>query len=144
MVGVLIGSYVYEPNVRALPVLVAWSTIVLLFLELLVQAKTSIGLRIKSLLQNEEDNNEFGNVPISRALIYAVGWPGFLVALTALIGILPGVLIYIFLSLKIVAGKKAQRALIFALVVTALSWLFFEWIMSYQLYRGMLINSLSL
>ena len=67
MVGVLIGSYVYEPNVRALPVLVAWSTIVLLFLELLVQAKTSIGVRIKSLLQNEEDNNEFGNVPISRA-----------------------------------------------------------------------------
>ncbi len=144
MVGVLIKSYAYEPAVRALPVLVAWTTIVLLFLEIMVQDRTSLGIRIKSLLQSEEDNDEFGNVPISRALIYAVGWPGFLVVLTALIGILPAVSIYIFLSLKIVACKTAQRALIIASVVTTLSWVFFEWIMSYQLYRGMLINSLSL
>ena len=33
MVGVLIGSYSYGPSARALPVLVAWTTIGLLLLD---------------------------------------------------------------------------------------------------------------
>jgi hypothetical protein len=144
MVAVLIGAYAYEPAARALPVLVAWTTIILLLLELMVQARTSLGARIQNLLQVRGDDPEPKRVPISRALTYAVVWPGFLVILAAVIGILPAVLLYIFLSLRIVAGKAAQRALVVALAVTTLSWLLFEWVMSYQLYRGMLINGLNL
>ena len=144
MLGVLIGAYAYESSARALPVLVAWTTIILLLLEIMVQAKIALVSRIKSLFQIKENDLEPQRVPIRRALVYAVGWPGFLVMLIAVIGILPAVLMYIFLSLKLVAGKTVQRALIVALAVTGLSWLLFEWVMSYQLYRGMLINGLSL
>ena len=140
MVGVLIGSYSYEPSARALPVLVAWTTIGLLLLEVLVQTGTALGHRIETFLQSKTDEGETESVSVARALTYSVGWPGFLVMMTVLIGILPAVLIYVFLSLKFVGGKSLVRALTAALAVTAFSWVLFEWSMSYQLYRGVLMG----
>ena len=80
-------------------------------------------------------------MPVSRALMYAVGWPGFLVVMTVFVGILPAVLVYVCLSLKFVGGKSLSRALIVALAVTAFAWALFEWSMSYQLYRGVLMGA---
>lgn len=140
MVGVLIASYGYEPSARALPVLVAWTTIGLLLLELLVQTGTAAGRRIEAFLRTPNDENEAVDVPVLRALTYAVGWPGFLLVLTVLIGILPAVLVYVFLSLKFVGGKSWPRAMAAALAVTAFAWVLFEWSMSYQLYRGVLMG----
>ena len=140
MLGALIGSYSYEPDARAMPVLVAWTTIGLLLLELLVQTGTPVGRRIEALLQTKSDDERPEDVPVMRALAYAVGWPGLLLLMTAVIGILPAVLVYVFLSLKLVGGKSWPRALSAALAVTAFSWVLFEWSMSYQLYRGLLMG----
>ena len=140
IVGVLIGSYSYEPSARALPVLVAWTTIGLLLLELLVQTGTPLGRRIETFLQSKSDEEETHPVPIARALTYAVVWPGLLLVMTVLVGILPAVLAYVFLSLKFVGGKSLPQALAAALAVTAFSWVLFEWSMSYQLYRGVLMG----
>ena len=141
MVGALIGSYDYEPSARALPVLVAWTTIGLLLLEFLVQLGTPLGRRIETFFQSKTDEEESQPVPVSRALMYAVGWPGFLVVMTVFVGILPAVLVYVCLSLKFVGGKSLSRALIVALAVTAFAWALFEWSMSYHLYRGVLMGA---
>ena len=140
MVGVLIGSYAYEPSARALPVLVAWTTIGLLILELLVQADTPAGRRIELFLRSEKAPVQREPVPVSTALAFAVAWPGLLVILTVLIGILPAVLVYVSASLKFVGGKSLPRALAAALAVTAFAWALFEWSMSYRLYRGVVFG----
>ena len=121
--------------------LVAWTTIGLLLLEFLVQLGTPLGRRIETFFQSKTDEEESRPVPVSRALMYAVGWPGFLVVMTVFVGILPAVLVYVCLSLKFVGGKSLSRALIVALAVTAFAWALFEWSMSYQLYRGVLMGA---
>lgn len=142
MAGVLIASYGYGPQERALPVLVAWTTIALLVLEVLVQAGTPAGRRIDRLLQgkNAGPGPEPERAPPLTVLIHAVGWPGLLVAMTVLIGILPAVLVYVFFSLKVAGGKSLKQALVIAVALTGLSWLLFEWTMSYRLFRGVLMG----
>jgi len=143
MIGLLIGSYGYGVEARALPVLVAWTTIGLLILEVLVQAGTPVGRRIERFLQGSADAPAAPQpVPIAKALTHAIGWPALLVGLTVLIGILPAVLVYVCLSLKMVGGKSLPRALAVAVAVTVLAWLLFEWGLSYQLYRGALMGDL--
>ena len=140
MAVVLVASYGYGPEERALPVLVAWTTIALLMLEILVQAGTPAGRRIDRLLQGTNAGPELARAPPVTVLIHAFGWPGLLVALTVLIGILPAVLVYVFFSLKMAGGKSLRQALAIAVVLTGLSWLLFEWTMSYRLFRGVLMG----
>jgi hypothetical protein len=52
------------------------------------------------------------------------------------------VLVYIFLSLKVIGGKSLPRALMIAVAVTMFAWVLFEWGLSYELYRGMLLAGL--
>ncbi len=120
----LVVSYGYGPDERALPVLVAWTTMLLLVLEVLVQAGTAVGERPEQ------------PPPIGRALRYAIGWTGLLVTLTLIVGILPAVFVYIALSLKLDGGKPLAIALATASTVTVFAWLLFEWGLSYELYRG--------
>jgi len=143
MAAFLFVSYGYGPEERALPVLVAWATIAFLILEILVQAGTPLGRRIELLVQGRETQPESGHAPIGKALLYAVGWPGLLVGLTLLIGMLPASFLYVCLSLKVLGGKPWPRALATAVGVTAFAWLLFEWGLSYRLYSGMLIDALA-
>lgn len=144
MTAFLAGSYGYEPEARALPVLIAWTTIVLLVLEILVQAQTAVGRRVEAYLWTKDPlpEPEPERVPMAKALIHAFVWPGLLVGLTLAIGILPAVLVYIFLSLKVIGGKSLPRALMIAVAVTIFAWVLFEWGLSYELYRGMLLAEL--
>jgi Tripartite tricarboxylate transporter TctB family len=142
MIGVLVASYGYDPQARALPVLVAWTTIALLVLEILVQAGTRVGGHIEKLLQSKDFLPSPERAPLAKALPLAIVWPALLVALTVLVGMLPAVLIYVLLSLKAVGRKSWAQAATIAVAVTALSWLLFEWSMSYELYRGVLIGYL--
>jgi Na+-transporting methylmalonyl-CoA/oxaloacetate decarboxylase gamma subunit len=142
MTAFLAGSYGYGPEARALPVLIAWTTIVLLVLEILVQAQTGVGRRVEAYLWTKDPLPEPERVPMAKALIHAFVWPGLLVGLTLAIGILPAVLVYIFLSLKVIGGKSLPRALMIAVAVTMFAWVLFEWGLSYELYRGMLLAGL--
>ncbi len=136
MAAFLVVSYAYEPEERALPVLVAWVTMAFLALEILVQAQTALGRRIETILQGSNAETAPELPPMRRALRYAVGWTALLVALIVLIGILPAVFVYIGLSLKLDGGKSSLVSLATALAVTLFAWLLFEWGLSYDLYRG--------
>lgn len=144
MTAVLIGSYGYEPSVRALPLLVAWTTLGLLVIEVMVQAGTSVGQRIEGFLQGRGAAPEPERVPLPRALLYSIVWPGLLVTLTVLIGILPAVMIYVTASLAIVGGKPLTKALLTGFAVTVFAWALFEWGMSYRLFRGVLMGDMGL
>ncbi len=143
MAAFLVISYGYEPDERALPVLVAWVTMAFLVLEVLVQAGTPLGMRIETILQGSNAEPAPEPPPLGRALRYAVGWLGLVVALTVLVGVLPAVFVYIALSLKLDGGKPLSVSLATAAAVTVFAWLLFEWGLSYDLYRGMLIGLIS-
>ena len=136
MAAFLVVSYGYSPEERALPVLVAWVTMAVLVLEILVQTRSPLGERIESILQGRNVEPAPAPPPIGRALRYAIGWTVLLVALTTLIGILPAVFAYIALSLKFDGAKTLPVSLATAATVTLFAWLLFEWGLSYDLYRG--------
>lgn len=140
MAAFLVASYGYSPEERALPVLVGWATMALVVLEILVQAGTPFGRRIETLLQGTDAEPTPEPPPIGRALRYAVGWTGLVVGLTVAIGMLPAVFVYIALSLRLEGRKPLPLALATAAAVTVFAWLLFEWGLSYDLYRGMLID----
>ena len=143
MLAVLIAAYGYDASARTLPVLVAVATIVLLVLELLVQAGTRAGRTIESLFQSRDLFPAAPAAPLAKALQHALVWPAVIATLVLALGLLPAVLIYVVASLKITGGKSWGRALLVAALVTAASWLLFEWAMSYPLYRGILWRQLA-
>lgn len=138
ILGVLVASFDYGSSERALPVLVAGATIVLLVLELLVQARTRAGRRIETLLAGKSMLPEPERAPLGKALVHALVWPGALTVLVVVTGLLPAVFIYVGASLRLAGLKPWTQSVAIAMTVTAVSWLLFEWAMSYELYRGML------
>lgn len=141
MAGFLIASFGYRPEARSLPVLVAGVTIGLLLLEILVQTGTTAGRGIERLFGGRRDAaRPAESAPMTKALLYAIVWPGFLLGMLLLVGMLPAVLVYVFLSLKVAGRKSVPRALTTAVAVTVFAWVLFEWGLSYELYRGVLIE----
>jgi hypothetical protein len=146
MVGVIVWSADYAAEARALPVLVAWTTIVLLALEALVQTGTRAGRFIERMFSGEAKAETGGGAarrvtsPGALRELRGIAWPAALVAAIVIFGILPAVPAYVFLSLKIAGGKSGARAALTAIGVTVFVWTLFEWGMSYQLFRGALFG----
>jgi hypothetical protein len=141
MAAFLVASFNYDPDARALPVLVACVTIGLIIFEILVRSGTRLGRRIESLLSGERPTNQPTTVvPLKTALVHAVVWPTFLLSMIVLAGLLPAVTLYVFASLRVVGRKTTSRALATAVAVALFAWLLFEWGLSYELYRGVLID----
>jgi len=146
VIGVVAWSRDYTAQARALPVLVAWTTLGLLVLEAVVQTGTPVGQWVARLFSGRApmaDEPDEAHAPPVLAQLRGIAWPVVLVALIIVFGILPAVPAYTFLSLKLAGGKSTVRAAGTALGVTAFVWALFEWSMSYPLYRGVLAGILA-
>ena len=67
-------------------------------------------------------------------------WVGLLVALTALVGFLVAIPVFMMAFLRISAGRKLLQSALFALVGTAIVYCVFVWILDYRLYPGALFG----
>lgn len=138
----IVAAYGYPPASREVPLLVCYTLVVLIGLDILSRTRTHLGQLVRKYLnpgsgltdipKTEEDEEH----PSGRRELIAVGWVAAFTAGVMLVGILPSVPVYLA-SYMIVEGKKKPLfSILVAVAVVLFLWVSFEEILSIPLYRG--------
>lgn len=138
--GYLATAYGYSPDSRIMPVLVAWSMLVLLALDLASRTCTRLGQALTRWLNPAAAWDEDGpRYPASQQVAAVLWLAGFATALL-LIGVLYAVPLYIFASLLLRGRRSPLFSLVAAGGVTLIVWLLFALVLRLQLYPGLLFG----
>ncbi len=141
--GYLATAYGYSADSRAMPVLVAWSMLVLLLLDLASRTQTPLGHALTRWLNPaaERADDAAANGNTMRRQVAAVSWlAGFVVALV-LIGVLYAVPLYVFASMRLRGRRSYLVSLAGAAGMVLIVWLLFAVLLRLQLYPGLLFGS---
>lgn len=142
-IGFLIWAKTYSPTPGAVPVLVAWGTIVLSLIDIVSQFQTPFGRWVRRLItadkivewKMEGDEDAFG----SRIALSLAWLSGYLAALF-LVGFIIATPIYIF-GYMVIHGRRSVRDSVLASAATTLTiWLVFVKLFRYPLYGGLLFD----
>ena len=137
-VAYLIVAYGYSPASRAFPVIVAWSMIVLVTIDLISRTQTRAGRAHTRWLIPTAATTAGHDNPLSRVEIIAVSWVAALVAAMALIGILYAIPLFVFASVRWRGQRSYAASLAIASITTLLVWLLFTRVLRIELYSGLL------
>jgi hypothetical protein len=142
-VGYLVWAKSYPPAAGAVPVLVAWATIVLSIIDAVSQFETTLGRWVRRLVTAERivewkmEGDE--DARLTRILL-AMAWiSGYLAALF-LIGFLIATPIYILFYMLIHGGRSLRDSALAAAGTTLAIWLTFVVLFRYPLYPGVLFG----
>jgi hypothetical protein len=142
-IGYLLWAKTYPPAAGAVPVLVAWTTIVLSIVDAVSQFETPLGRWVRRLVTAEKivewkmEGDE--DAPLTRILL-AVAWiSGYLTALF-LIGFMIATPIYILSYMRIHGGRSLRDSALAAAATTVAIWLTFVLLFRYPLYPGVLFG----
>jgi hypothetical protein len=142
-VSYLLWAKTYPPAAGAVPVLVAWTTIVLSIVDAVSQFETPLGRWVRRLVTAEKivewkmEGDE--DAPLTRILL-AVAWiSGYLTALF-LIGFMIATPIYILSYMRIHGGRSLRDSALAAAATTVAIWLTFVLLFRYPLYPGVLFG----
>lgn len=133
-------ALIYDETARQVPVLVAWSLIVLCVLDLIASTRTAPGRMVKAFFTGTivgEAAADDGVHPPAKVLV-AMGWPVAFVALVYVFGFLPVIPVYVFAFVRLQGRKPVRQALGAALCATAFTWVVFEFLLDYEVYEGLL------
>jgi Tripartite tricarboxylate transporter TctB family len=142
-VGYLLWAKRYPPEAGAVPVLVAWATIVLSMIDAVSQFETPLGRWVRRLVTAEKivewkmEGDE--DAPLTRILL-AVAWIAAYLAALFLIGFLIATPIYILLYMLIRGGRSLRDSALTAAGTTLAIWLTFVVLFKYPLYPGVLFG----
>lgn len=138
----LATAYGYAPESRIMPVLVAWSMLVLLALDLASRTRTRLGRAVTRWLNPAAAGEEYGpRYPASQQVAAVLWLAGFAAALV-LIGVLYAVPLYIVASLRLHGRRSYFFSLAAAAGVTLIVWLLFSVVLRLQLYPGLLFGGI--
>ena len=135
----IVESYGYDEAERTVPLLVAWSTLAILVLDRLTVSNTSVGRMIAVAFPRSA-----GSAAERRSMareIEIVVWLAGVTAAIFLVGFLPTIPAFVLLSLIIRGKRRPEKAVALAAGVLAFVWVVFEWLMGYELYRGILLGA---
>jgi Tripartite tricarboxylate transporter TctB family len=142
-IGYLLWAKTYPPAAGAVPVLVAWATIVLSIIDAVSQFETPLGRWVRRLVTAERivewkmEGDE--DAPLTRILL-AVAWiSGYLAALF-LIGFIIATPVYILSYMLIHGGRSLRDSALAAAAITLTIWLVFVVLFNYPLYPGVLFG----
>jgi hypothetical protein len=140
--GYLATAYGYSADSRVMPVLVAWSMLVLLLLDLASRMQTGFGQALTRWLNpaaEQIDNTAPDRTMVSRQFAAVLWLAGFATALL-LIGVLCAVPLYVFASMRL----RGRRSYIVSLIggggMVLIVWLLFAVLLRLQLYPGLLFG----
>ncbi len=137
-------SYDYVPNVRLFPLMVGYTGLILCTLDLIGLTDTGLGRIIDSVFSGkaaEKAGEETGKAPpksapkLSRQLI-AMGWMVGLTIGIYIVGFMAVVPVYVFSSMLFQGKKSVKQCAYTAVGATAFIWVMFEFLLRYELYRG--------
>lgn len=138
----LVWTYEYQPAMRRLPLLVAWSTIFFAILDGLSRTDSKMGRAINGLF-----SWGFGMPDISgrispslRTEVRSIAWIAGFVALVAAAGFYAAIPIYILLATRLQARAGWLTSAAAALAVLGAVWALFSGLLDYHIYSGLLFR----
>jgi len=142
----IVAAYGYPPSSRAVPLLVCYTLLVLIALDIVSRTTTRTGQFVRKFLnpasslpglpKSEEDEEH----PSWHREFLAVAWVAAFTAGVMLVGILPSVPVYLAAYMIVEGRKKPLFSILIAAAVVLFLWVSFEQILSISLYRGMLFE----
>ena len=142
-VGFITVSYAYSEDVRELPLLIAWSTLVLLVVEFVSQGDTRIGRKVHAALSSKgAEVPSFDQRPDATLAreVSAFAWVFGVLAAVVLFGFFITIPVYVASFLRIRAGVSLKIALPAAAALTGGLYGLFEILLGYRLFYGFLMG----
>lgn len=147
---VLIGSVIflfwargYSGQSGAVPGLVAWATIVLALIDVIIQLDTGPSRRLRQLVTAKkivewrlEGNDAAGFTVTLLAITWVIGY----VLLLYLVGFIIATPIYLFLYMMLRGGHNFRSSVLVTVATTLAIWLTFQVLFRYPLYPGVLLE----
>ena len=133
----------YSGESRTMPELVAWATIVLASIDVLIQFDTAPSRWLRRLVSAKrivewkmegEENATLGSV------LWAVGWVAGYTVVLYFFGFLIATPIYVLLYMIFHGGHSVRNSVLTAAGTTLAIWLTFEVLFKYPLYPGVLFG----
>ena len=134
----LIDSYTYTEDERKVPLLVAWATLGIFVLDVLVMSKTRVGRMVAVAFPRVRGPIDHSPPKVAGSLFV---WFAGLAAGIYLVGFLVVIPLFAVASLMLRGGRRPGAAVIFSASLFAAVWIVFEWLMGYELYRGILLGA---
>ena len=140
--GFLIWASTLDRASGLVPVLVGWLGVVLCGLDVIAHTPTRLGHLVGAVLSGTahfeaaEEEDRAGGAREATAVLWMLGG----LVLIVLLGFLVGAPLYI-VAYMLVRGRKSLRASLAAALLTSLFiWLVFDYLMQYEVYRGILFG----
>jgi hypothetical protein len=131
-------SHVYEGRSQTVPVLVGWCALVFTILDIIAQTDTRAGRLLHEILSGEPLDSAASldtTTPTSRA-VAACAWIAAFVALVAVIGFIAAIPVYTLAFMRLQGRLPWRKSAITAVVITAITWIVFEQLLSYKVFEG--------
>ena len=138
-VGFLRLAYDYPPGPRTFPLMIGWTMVVLVALDVLSHTDTMLGRLIAAAVGKGEAGAQTGSAARAPAW-FALLWIPAYAVMVYLIGFLPTAAVYMFVSTAVFGPARPLSAALQAAALTAVLWLFFERALGFTLFRGVLLE----
>ena len=135
-------SYSYGERAQQMPVLVGWVMVFLCVLDVVASSGTRMGDMVRAFFSGTFVGEEVGAAagkPLGRTLV-AIFWPMAFVALVAVFGFMPVIPVYAFLFVVAQGRKTVRQGIISAAVTTVFTYVVFELLLRYEVYRGLVFS----
>lgn len=132
------SAHIPQPRGREFPTLVAWTGLVLGFLDVVAHTDTGVGRLIAMALSGTAHVAEEGSRYGIRKEVLSILWVVLATAAMILGGFLVGIPVYVFFYLLLHGRKSVRFSVLTALFTTLAIWLSFEVLLEYDLYTGIL------
>ena len=135
-------AYRYDPQGRAVPVLVGWLTLGLAALDVITQTNTRIGRTLAQMLSGrpldaQAEVEDHALRPQIVAMLWLVGF----FAGAILVGFLITIPIYVISFMRYQGRKPLLPCAVSAVAVTTIMWIVFEVLLKYELYKGLIFEN---
>lgn len=134
----LLDSYTYTEDERTVPLLAAWTTFAIILLDLLVMSNTRLGRSVGIVFPRVRGPLDRSSTRMATSLF---AWFAGLAVGIYLVGFLITIPIYAIASLMLRGRRRPLDAAYYSVGVFAAVWIVFEWLMGYELYRGLLFGA---
>ena len=134
----LAWSYVYEGRSQIVPVLVGWSALLLAILDIIAQTDTRMGRMLHEVLSGEplDSAASADSTAATSSAAVACAWIAAFVALVAVIGFIAAIPVYTLAFMRVQGRMPWRKSGITAIVITAVTWIVFEQLLSYKVFEG--------
>jgi hypothetical protein len=142
-VGFLVWTYAYTGRGHMLPALTGWILVILSALDIVAATPTRLGGGIAELFAGKVigEAKAEAHGTLSRILM-AAAWPGAFVAGVILFGFFLAIPVYVFAFMLLFGKKTLREALIAAATTTVFTLVVFEWLLNYEVFRGILFGGI--